>query len=169
MFEDNGTHVLLLGENNVPPSPLICMVEIASASHEINEVFLCYSLCHVLSNASFYEGNDKCDDINDHVKQHNDLATSIVTSPSYVIRDTNATIITKEKLDTNTMSITKEHLANATNTTKGELEDVESITTNFHNSNVVNITKIQHKPLIIELNKQKEPNARSIMDKKYEH
>ena len=32
MFEDKGTHVLLLGERNVPPSPLICMVELTSSS-----------------------------------------------------------------------------------------------------------------------------------------
>ena len=68
MFEDNGTHVLLLGEKNVPPSPLICMPEIASTSHEIEEVFLCYSLCHVLSNVSFHESNDKCDDENKNAK-----------------------------------------------------------------------------------------------------
>ena len=30
MFDDNGTHVLLLGEKNVLLSPLICMVELAS-------------------------------------------------------------------------------------------------------------------------------------------
>ena len=53
MFEDMGTHVLLLGERNVLSSPLICMAEIASTSHEINEVFLYYCLCHVLSNVSF--------------------------------------------------------------------------------------------------------------------
>ena len=38
-----------------------------------------------------------------------------------------------------------------------------SITKNFHDSHVANLTKIQPKPLIIELNKQKEPNATSIM------
>ena len=36
MFEDNGTHVLPLGEKNGPPSPLICIAEIASDYHEIN-------------------------------------------------------------------------------------------------------------------------------------
>ena len=40
MFEDNGTQVLLLGEKNVPHSPLICMAEIASISREIKEVLV---------------------------------------------------------------------------------------------------------------------------------
>ena len=53
MFDDNSTHVLLLGERNVPPSPLICMAKLASTSNEIKEVFLYYSLCHILSNPSF--------------------------------------------------------------------------------------------------------------------
>ena len=28
MFDDNGKHVLLLGEKNIPLSPLICMAEL---------------------------------------------------------------------------------------------------------------------------------------------
>ena len=44
------------------------MVEIYSNAHEIEEVFLCYSLCHMLSDVSFHESNDKCDDDNENVK-----------------------------------------------------------------------------------------------------
>ena len=51
MFEINGTHVLLLGEKNVPSSPLICTAELSSSFDEIEQVFLCYSLCHLLSNS----------------------------------------------------------------------------------------------------------------------
>ena len=51
MFDDNGIHVLLLGEKNVPPSPLICTAKISKLSNEIEQVFLCYSLCHMLSNS----------------------------------------------------------------------------------------------------------------------
>ena len=59
-FDDNGTHVLLLGEKNVPASPLICTAELStlSSNNEIEEVFLCYSLCHLLSNSSFDMSND---------------------------------------------------------------------------------------------------------------
>ena len=35
MFEDNGTNVLMFGEKIILLSLLICMVEIASSSHEI--------------------------------------------------------------------------------------------------------------------------------------
>ena len=146
MFEEKGTHVLLLGETSVPPSPLICMAELISSSNEIEEVFLCYSLCHVLSNFFFNASDDECDDTNEQVtfdNQHANLATSTVTSPSYVIRDKNATSIDKEKL-----------------------ENAKSITKDFHN--VANLTKSQHKPSIINLNKQKESNATSIMDKQHE-
>ena len=68
MFEDNGTHVKLLIEKNVPPSPLICMTEITSYSNEIEELFLCYSLCHVLTNVSFYASDDECNDTNENAK-----------------------------------------------------------------------------------------------------
>ena len=103
-------------------------------------MFLYSSLFHLLSNVYFCVSDDECDDLNQHVKQPNDLATSTVTSTSYVIRDKDATRIPKEKF------------VNATSIVKGKVEDATSITKNFHASHVANLTKIQHKPLIIELN-----------------
>ena len=53
MFDDaNGTHVLLLGEKDMPASPFICTAELSqlSSKDEIEEVFLCYSLSYALSN-----------------------------------------------------------------------------------------------------------------------
>ena len=97
----------------------------------------------MLSNISFYASDDECYDTNEHVifdNQHANLATSTTTSPSYVIRDKNTTSIDKEKL-----------------------VKAKSITKEIHN--VANLVKSQHKPLIVNLNKQKEPNAMSIMDK----
>ena len=59
VLNDNGTHILLLGEKNVPPSPLICTTEIVSLSSEIDKVFVCYSLCHFLSNEPFQVCHDE--------------------------------------------------------------------------------------------------------------
>ena len=53
MFVYNGTHILLLVEKNVPPSPLICTIKMISCSSEIDQVFICYYLCHILSNKYF--------------------------------------------------------------------------------------------------------------------
>ena len=92
MYEDNGTHVLLLGEKNVPSSPLIRMAKITSNSNEIDEVFLCYSLCHVLSNVSFYANDDECDDTNENAKfskKHN--VKSNLSFPSHVTQSTTST------------------------------------------------------------------------------
>ena len=43
-FTANGKHVLLIGERNVPPTPLICTVEISflERSNQIEEVYFCY-------------------------------------------------------------------------------------------------------------------------------
>ena len=89
MFKDNGTHVLLLGENNVPPSLLICMAEIASTSHEIKEVFLYYSLCHVLSNVSFHDSDD---DVNENVKLKHEFH-AISTFATHVIHIATSNVI----------------------------------------------------------------------------
>ena len=67
MFDDNGKHVLLLGEKNIPLSPLICMAELTSSFDAIEEVFLCYSLCHLLSNDSFDICHNDCDANNEYV------------------------------------------------------------------------------------------------------
>ena len=42
-FMANGKHVLLLGERNIPPTPLICTTEISflEKANVIEEVFLC--------------------------------------------------------------------------------------------------------------------------------
>ena len=96
MLDDNGKHVLLLGEKHVPPSPLIYMAELTSISHEIEEVFLYYSLCHLLSNDSFCVNHNKCDAINEHVKfvnHHDTITTSTVTPTGNVLRAKNATSI----------------------------------------------------------------------------
>ena len=44
MFTANGKHVLLIGERDVPPSPLICTVEFSflERSNQIEEVYFCY-------------------------------------------------------------------------------------------------------------------------------
>ena len=111
------------------------MEKITSNSNEIEEVFLYYSLCYLLSNVSFCASDNECDDTNENVKFSKTQSTSTITSQSNVIRD----------------------------------ENVASITKDFNNSTISNLTKIQHKPLVIHLNSQKESNAMSIMDKKNEH
>ena len=44
MFTANGKHVLLIGERDVAPSPLICTVELSflERSNQIEEVYFCY-------------------------------------------------------------------------------------------------------------------------------
>lgn len=44
MFKANGKHVLLIGEQDVPPSPLICNVELSYLEHsnQIEKVYFCY-------------------------------------------------------------------------------------------------------------------------------
>ena len=168
MFDVNGKHVLLLGEKHIPPSPLICMAELTSKSDEIKEVFLCYSLCHLLSTHSFDVCHNECDAINDYVKcvnQSNVIATSTVISTCNVLRAKNATSINKEELDLNAKSNNKEKFVHATSIVKGKIEDdnVSKTTT------VANLMKIQHQPLLQDLSTQKEPNATSIMDKHNNH
>lgn len=45
-FKDNGVHVLLHGERDVPPSPLICTaeVQVLAKRNEIEEAYFCYVL-----------------------------------------------------------------------------------------------------------------------------
>ena len=45
-FVSNGIHVLLLGESNIPPTPLICNSELSylKKADLIEEIFLCYYL-----------------------------------------------------------------------------------------------------------------------------
>ena len=45
-FEDNGVHVLMMGEQDVPSSPLICNAELISLSNNnaIDSCYLCYFL-----------------------------------------------------------------------------------------------------------------------------
>ena len=79
------------------------MEELTSSSNATTkEVFLCYSLCHLLSNDSFCINDNKCDAINEHVKflnHHDVIATSTITSTSNVLRVNNATSINKEEIN----------------------------------------------------------------------
>lgn len=59
-FEVNGTHVLLMGEQNVPPSPLFCSAElyILEKHNAIEEVYFCYVLPTSLSSNDVDVRND---------------------------------------------------------------------------------------------------------------
>ena len=84
MFEVNGTHVLLLEEKNVPSSPLICRTELLSSFDEIEQVFVCYSLCHLLSNSCFevtYEKHgdkNKCDELKGSFSTSHTLSSTLL-------------------------------------------------------------------------------------------
>ena len=84
MFEVNGTHVLLLGEKNVPSSPLICTAELSSSFDEIEQVFLCYSLCHLLSNSCFevtydeHGDTNKCDQLKGSSSTSHTLSSTLL-------------------------------------------------------------------------------------------
>ena len=84
MFEVNGTHVLLLGEKNVPSSPLICTAELLSSFDEIEQVFLCYSLCHLLSNSCFevtydeHGDKNKCDQLKGSSSTSHTLSSTLL-------------------------------------------------------------------------------------------
>ena len=45
-FDDHGVHVLLIGERDIPPSPLICTTELQylSKNNLIEKMFFCYNL-----------------------------------------------------------------------------------------------------------------------------
>ena len=45
-FEDNGVHVLLMGEKDIPSSPLVCSAEIdvLANNNELKQAFFVYSL-----------------------------------------------------------------------------------------------------------------------------
>ena len=57
-FEDNGVHVLLMGERDIPSSPLVCSakIDVLANNNEIKQAFFVYSLsllhhgeaCHAL-------------------------------------------------------------------------------------------------------------------------
>ena len=58
-FEDNGVHVLLMGEQDVPSSPLICNAELMSLSKDnaIESFYLCYFLSPCLSTNECMNGD----------------------------------------------------------------------------------------------------------------
>ena len=49
-FSDQGTHVLLISERDIPPSPLICSAELTylSKNNLIESMFFCYNLSLML-------------------------------------------------------------------------------------------------------------------------
>ncbi len=53
-FSDQGTHVLLINERDIPPSQLICSAELTYLSKHnlIESMFFCYNLSHVMSHVS---------------------------------------------------------------------------------------------------------------------
>ena len=59
-FEHNGVHVLLLGEKEIPSSPLVCAAEldVMANNNEINKVFFVYSL-------SLLHKGEECNDVDD--------------------------------------------------------------------------------------------------------
>ena len=61
-FEDNGVHVLLIGERDVPPSPLICTteVQVLAKHNEIEEAYFCYVLSPFLSTSEFTSFENDC-------------------------------------------------------------------------------------------------------------
>ena len=49
-IEDHGVHVLLIGDGDVPPSPIICSTERYLHKHDlIKEMFFCYNLSPFMS------------------------------------------------------------------------------------------------------------------------
>ena len=61
-FEDNGVHVLLIGERDVPPSPLICTaeVQVLAKRNEIEEAYFCYVLSPFLSTSESTSFENDC-------------------------------------------------------------------------------------------------------------
>ena len=60
----NGKHILLIGERNVPSSPLICTAELSFLEHsnQIEEVYFCYCVsqnaqCDVDNASSSHESS----------------------------------------------------------------------------------------------------------------
>ena len=63
-FTANGRHILLIGERDVPPTPLICTTELSflECSNQIEEAYFCYSVsqsaqCDVDIASSFNESS----------------------------------------------------------------------------------------------------------------
>ena len=86
MFDANGSHVSLLGEKNVPSSPLFCTAKFFSLSNkdEIEEVFLCYSLCHMLSNSFHVSQGVNCGDLKCDVNEES--SSALHSSPSHSLK-----------------------------------------------------------------------------------
>ena len=62
-FEDNGVHVLLLGEKEVPSSPLVCSAEIdvLANNNEINQIYFVYSLSLLCNGEACTDVDNACD------------------------------------------------------------------------------------------------------------
>ena len=60
-FEVNGTHVLLMGEQNIPPSSLICTTKLSylEKHEEIKELYFCYVLPISLQSSDVNVNDDK--------------------------------------------------------------------------------------------------------------
>ena len=63
-FTANGKNILLIGERNVPPTPLICTAELSflARSNQIEEVYFCYCVsqnaqCDVDNASSSHESS----------------------------------------------------------------------------------------------------------------
>ena len=98
-------------------------------------MFLCYSLCHLLSNDSFCVNHNECGAINEHFKfvnHHDTITTRTITPTGNILRAKNATSINKEELELNAKSINKEKFVHAMNTIKGKFEDDNVSKNNFH-------------------------------------
>ena len=50
-FQDHGVHVLLIGERDVPPTPIICSTKLTYLHKHglIEEIFFCYNLSSFMS------------------------------------------------------------------------------------------------------------------------
>ena len=61
-FKDNGVHVLLIGERDVPSSPLICTAEVQNLAkrNEIEEAYFCYVLSPFLSTSESTSFENDC-------------------------------------------------------------------------------------------------------------
>ena len=64
-FEDNGVHVLLMGEKDIPSSPLVCSAEVnvMANNNEIKQAFFVYSLCLLHSGEVCLASDNVCNDV----------------------------------------------------------------------------------------------------------
>ena len=60
---DNGVHVLLMGEKDIPSSPLVCLAEInvMANMNEIKQAFFVYSLSLLHNGEACHESDNMCD------------------------------------------------------------------------------------------------------------